>query len=382
MRIVDLFSGAGGLTFGFFYSLVDGQFLQNPNCDIVFANENDTNAAKAFNLNFPNVEMINSDISALKEQVISNLVGSGEIDLIIGGPPCQSFTTIGRRKYDDKAKLYKQYIRMLKIIRPRMFIFENVKGILSMKDGASHSVIDNIVKKFKNIDEEFGYNVDYKILDAVNYSVPQFRERVFIVGIRRDQNLSWVFPENKNATLTIKSAIDDLPALRAGETIDQYIDNPNNDYQRLMRFNSESLTFHYAAPHGEKILTVINNLSQGQGRRDFNRLVDLGVIDEKFRLTSGYDNTYGRLVADKPCTTITHNMSTPSSLRCIHYTQNRALTPREGARIQSFPDWFQFYGTITDVKTQIGNAVPPLLAMALADKAYDVLGGQQDAKLR
>lgn len=107
-------------------------------------------------------------------------------------------------------------------------------------------------------------------------------------------------------------------------------------------------------------------------------MIDKGIIDEKYRLTSGYANTYGRLVANQPSTTITNNLCTPSGLRCIHYGQDRALSPREGARIQSFPDGFQFYGTRTDVTKQIGNAVPPLLAIAVAQKIKATLGENND----
>jgi DNA (cytosine-5)-methyltransferase 1 len=377
VKIVDLFSGAGGLTFGFYYSLKDGKFIKNENCEIVFANEKDPSAAKAFSLNFPDIKMLNYDIKALKENTVNALIGSEDIDLIVGGPPCQSFTTIGKRKYDDRARLYQEYIRMLKIIRPRMFIFENVKGILSMKDGANHSVMDRIVTKFKKINNDLGYHVVHRTLNAVEYGVPQYRERVFMVGIRKDQNISWTFPVGDKEKLTIKEAIDDIPPLKQGETKTDYIIAARNNYQILMRGSNKLLTFHRAALHSEKIQTVIDNISEGEGRFDFNQLVDQGLVHEKYRLTSGYKNTYARLVSTQPCTTITHNMSTPSSLRCIHYSQNRSLTPREGARLQSCPDWFQFYGTITNVKTQIGNAVPPLLAIALQESAQKALMGRQ-----
>jgi len=373
MRIVDLFSGVGGMTFGFYYSLKNGMFVKNKNCEIVFANEKNVNAAKAFSINFPGVEMLNCDIKTLKEQTISNLIGTKEIDLIIGGPPCQSFSTIGVRKYDDKAKLYKQYIRMLGIIRPKMFIFENVKGILSMKDNNNNSVMDMITREFEHISDNFGYHVLHHVLNAVNYGIPQYRERVFIVGIRNDINLRWSPPESNGTQLTIKDAINDLPTLKQGETKTIYEKEASNNYQNLMRYSNKSLTYHSAVLHGDKINTVIKNVAQGEGRHNFNQLIDKGVIDERYRLTSGYNNTYGRLVAKKPSTTITHNMSTPSGLRCIHYGQNRALTPREGARIQSFPDWFQFSGTKTEVRTQIGNAVPPLLAILLCEQTNKAL---------
>ena len=141
-----------------------------------------------------------------------------------------------------------------------------------------------------------------------------------------------------------------------------------------MRGANTELTQHFCGIYGDKIRTVIENIAQGQGKDDFNALIDEGKIRADYRLTSGYRNTYGRLVANRPSTTITNNMCTPSGLRCIHYAQNRALSPREGARIQSFPDWFKFFGTRTDITKQIGNAVPPLLAIAMARKIHLTLG--------
>ncbi len=377
MRVVDLFSGAGGLTFGFWYRQENGGFVRNNNWDIIFANEYDSAAAHAFSLNYPTINMINEDIHKLTSEQIHELIGDEEIDLIIGGPPCQSYSYVGKRKYDDKAKLYNEYYRVLSIIQPRMFLFENVTGILSMKDEEDNLVIDNIEAMFARINDHLGYNITYQTLDAVDFGVPQHRERVFIIGIRDDLNIRWDFDDlvRENYVLTIQDAISDLPDVNPGEDIQQY-DNymqPVNDFQRLMRGNNQTITAHFCAVYGDKIQTVINNVPEGEGRAYINNLVDNGVLPEEYRLTSGYKNTYGRLWHDRPCTTITNNMSTPSGLRCIHYRQNRALTPREGARIQSFPDWFQFYGVKTSIKSQIGNAVPPLLAMKLAEQLEIVL---------
>ena len=142
-----------------------------------------------------------------------------------------------------------------------------------------------------------------------------------------------------------------------------------------MRDGSKKITCHFCGEYGDKIRTVIKNVKQGEGKDDFNRLVDQGAIDKKYKLTSGYPNTYGRLIESQPSTTITNNLATPSGLRCIHYAQDRALTPREGARIQSFPDWFSFEGDKVHLTTQIGNAVPPLLAIELAKQIDRALRG-------
>ncbi len=377
MRIVDLFSGAGGLTFGFYYNKENNRFVRNENCNIIFANEYDCAAADSFRINFPDINMLNQDVKELTEEQVRGLIGEEEVDLIIGGPPCQSYSTIGRRVYDDKAKLYNEYYRMLSIIRPRMFLFENVKGMLSMKDEEGNLVIDNIQNMFANINEELGYNIVYDTIDAVDYGVPQHRERVFIIGIRDDLDIEWDFNdlEMEPVQLTLEEAISDLPHIASGEDIHVYGNElPENDYQRLMRGDNTELSAHFLAVYGDKIQTIMNNVIPGEGKDYINRLVDQGILGEQYRLTSGYKNTYGRLYANQPCTTITNNMSTPSGLRCIHYEQNRALTPREGARVQSFPDWFQFTGNKREIKTQIGNAVPPLLAMKFAERLEEILG--------
>lgn len=407
MRIIDLFSGAGGLTFGFYYRIRNNTFVRNRKNSFVFANEFDSHAAKAFSANYPDITMLNKDIKSLTENEIRELIGEESVDLIIGGPPCQSFSTVGQRIYDEKAMLYEEYLRILSIVRPKMFLFENVKGILSMRetfyktdedgnilytttknketgrerkkpiiDHYGRHVMDIIQEKFANITEDFGYNIVKETLNAVDFGVPENRERVFIVGIRKDLNIQWKFPSPKGTDkLTIKEAISDLPSVCENENVTQYIVQPKNTYQELMRHGSHNITHHYCGEYGEKIRTVIENVKQGQGKNDFNKLIEKGLIDEKYKLTSGYANTYGRLIEDQPCTTITNNMSTPSGLRCIHYEQNRALTPREGARIQSFPDWFQFVGDKSNVTTQIGNAVPPLLAIALAKQIDSALKG-------
>ena len=322
--------------------------------------------------------------------------------MIIGGPPCQSFSTVGQRNYDEKAQLYTEYLRVLKIARPKMFLFENVRGILSMReifykrdaagnilyelkdvegresltprkkpiiDHYGKSVMEILNDQFSNLGNGLGYNIWTERLNAMDYGVPENRERVFIVGIRNDLNLKWNCPpKEKSAHLTIKDAISDLPEVLEGQSISSYQQLPQNKYQELMRHGSNELTQHFCGCYSEKIRAVIQHVKQGEGKNEFNALVDSGKIDKSYRLTSGYANTYGRLIADQPSPTITNNLTTVSSLRCIHYSQNRALTPREGARIQSFPDWYKFEGFKSDVCTQIGNAVPPLLALRLASQ--------------
>ena len=370
MNIVDLFTGIGGLTFGFYYKKKANRFVKNKKNHFLFANEIDTETSDMFVENFPDIDMVNKNIKEIKEKEIKKIIENKKVDLIIGGPPCQSFSTIGKRIYDDRAKLYNEYFRILSIIKPKAFLFENVKGILSMKDTKGLLVIDIIKEKFNRL----GYKIYCEVLNAVDYGIPQNRERVFIVGIRKDLQVEWKFPKPiKDNKLTIKDAIGDLPVVKEGCCINYYKKEPHNDYQELMRKNSKELTNHFCGTYGEKIRIVIKSVKQGEGKNDFNDLVDKGKISKKYRLTSGYANTYGRLCENLPSTTITNNLASPSSLRCIHYSQNRALTPREGARIQSFPDWFKFSEGRGMASRQIGNAVPPLLAMTLAREFEKIL---------
>lgn len=134
MRIVDLFSGAGGLTFGFYYRIKKNTFVRNRKNSFIFANEFDSHAARAFSLNYPDIKMLAQDIKTIGEVSIRNMIGNDPVDLIIGGPPCQSFSTVGQCVYDEKAMMYEEYFRILSIVRPKMFLFENVKGILSMRE--------------------------------------------------------------------------------------------------------------------------------------------------------------------------------------------------------------------------------------------------------
>ena len=402
MRVVDLFSGAGGLTFGFYYNLINGQFVRRDNVEFVFANEFAPQAVTAFRKNYgDNIPMIAGDICNITNEEIEERMAGEEVDVIIGGPPCQSFSTIGQRKYDERAKLSHQYLRILEKIMPKMFLFENVKGLLSMreiyyktdengnivyKDVEKHRGDKKFIRKEPEVDhygdlvmnvltrefDRIGYRIYPNVAVASNFGVPQNRERVVIIGVRKDLNIEWKeLDDQVERLLTIEEAISDLPPVGEGEHVAEYSVPPMNEYQRLMRGNCERLTQHFCGIYGDKIRTVIKNVAEGEGRNEFNEKVDKGLIDKKYYLTSGFGNTYGRLKRNEPSTTITNNLATPSGLRCIHYEQDRALTPREGARIQSFPDWYEFEGNRTDVARQVGNAVPPLMAIAFANKIIE-----------
>ena len=355
IRVVDLFSGVGGLSYGFY---------KNPMFEIVFANEIDPDMAKAYKLNHPDVEVLNQDIQLitkdyLNEQNITN------IDLVVGGPPCQSYSTVGKRIMDDRANLFYQYYRMLKILDPKMFIYENVSGLLSMNKG-------ELFPEIKELFSSLGYKVKHKILNSADYGVPQERQRVIIVGSKVDNDFN--YPEirfSRNGEfglekyLTVEQALSDLPELVSGQEIDSYSSRPKNDYQKLMRKNSKKTLKHHSSPkNNDNLIKLMQALPDGGTKKD---------LPEELRPKSGYGNTYAKLWWKRPATTITRNFGTPSSSRCIHPTQSRALSTREGARLQSFPDDFQFYGSRSKMNLQIGNAVPPLLSVYLAESVLKTL---------
>lgn len=379
INVVDLFSGAGGLTFGFQKSIVNNTFVDRDDFTINFANEFDKNAAEAFRRNYPTVPMVEGDIADLNADSLIDLgLDIKDVDLVIGGPPCQSFSTVGKRQYDNRAKMYREYRRLLSFLQPKMFVFENVYGLLTMKNDQNGPVIRNVKESFQNLSsfgDVKGYNIHIARLNAKDYGVPQNRERVFLIGIRNDLELKseWFFPApvTLENPITLREAISDLPNLGNNETANNYNEGALTEYQRLMRGKSTILTNHTSRNHGKRLREIMAALEEGQGKNDINQMVEEGVLPKDLYLTSGYANTYGRLWWDRPSTTITNNLSTPSSLRCIHPEQDRALTAREGARLQSFPDNYHFVGGLQAVNMQIGNAVPPILSIHLANRIKD-----------
>lgn len=376
INVVDLFSGAGGLTFGFQYKTYGNKFVRNRKFNILFANEYNHEAAEAFRFNFPDIPLLECDVATITQELLDHhQIDISNVDLVIGGPPCQSYSTVGRRQFDQRAKMYTEYRRLLAILQPKMFIYENVLGLLSMRTDGGLPVIDDIYQMFDTlaVPGTIGYNIKHQVLNAQTFGVPQSRQRVFIVGIRKDIDVEWNYPAPiydgvRRPFLTVEDAISDLPELGPGEEAEVYVRPPQNKYQQLMRFRSEVLYNHKAGVPTLKIQTIINTLREGDGKETINELVAAGVLGQECFLTSGYPNTYGRLWWKRPSTTITNSLGTPSALRCIHPKQNRALTTREGARLQSFPDSFRFIGTKSERNSQVGNAVPPLLAMHLAKR--------------
>ncbi|MBU1289957.1 DNA cytosine methyltransferase [Patescibacteria group bacterium] len=370
IKIIDLFSGVGGLSYG---------FARDDNFEIVAANEILENMAKAYLLNHPGVKVYVDDIKNFNAKIIKGdlRIKTGKIDIIVGGPPCQAYSTVGKRLINDsRGKLFQEYYRVLKEFNPKFFLFENVKGLLSMQGG-------ELLKTIMSLFESLGYETQYKVLNAADYGAPQIRERVIIIGSKLKTKFQYpkpthydskekqsLFNDNLLPYLTLEDAISDLPFIKAGEEIFEYISEPKNDFQKIMRENvQEKLMDHNAPKNNERLIKIMELLPDGGTPED---------LPKELRPTSGFKNTYCRLWWKRPSTTITRNLGTPSSSRCIHPKAPRPLTTREGARIQCFPDDYQFYGSRGDRNLQIGNAVPTFLSVALAKS---ILNNFQTEKL-
>ncbi len=354
-NIVDLFAGVGGLSYG---------FSKLPQFNIVAANEIEKDISIAYKLNHPNVEMLNCNINNLTEDILEKALKGQKVDIVVGGPPCQSYSTLGKRKNDERANLFMQYKRVLKILQPKAFVFENVVGILSMNKG----------KLFKQIQAEFeelGYVLKHEVLDAVDFGVPQHRERVILVGFKGKNDFVYPTPTHGvglKPYVTLKDAIGDLPVLKSGERKKNYDTGITNEFLGFVRDRGISVVEEHIAPkNGEHLIKIMQTLKDGQSKDD---------LPEDIRPKSGYGNTYAKLWWNKPSTTITRNFACPSSSRCIHPRDSRSMSIREGARLQSFPDDYKFYGSDGMKRLEIGNAVPPLLSVAIAKQMLEALKHQ------
>ena len=368
-NVIDLFCGTGGFAQGF--------VNYNGSFKLVYAVDIDKSSAATAKANHQECIVEENDIRGVSLETIGESLGN--VDVIIGGPPCQGFSSLrpfrSSSSDDDRNDLYMEFSSFVEFFRPKVVVMENVVGLLTHDSG---NTLDKILNRFSSID----YNVDWRILNAANFGVPQKRERFVMIAARDNRSLA--FPEPTHffsgkvighrdkerhissdsslpKALSVNDAVSDLPQLDRGEQITEYDKNPVNAYQRDRRLNSDKLTLHKAANHSDKMMEVIKH-SGG----------NINCIP-KYLITSGFSSCYSRLDSDEPSTTITVKFQSPASNKCIHPTQNRTITPREAARIQSFDDSFKFSGSLTQVSSQIGNAVPPLLGRSIAKTIVSML---------
>lgn len=336
MRVIDLFCGCGGLSYGF----------ERAGCEIVLGIDNNLSALETFMYNHNNSEMICEDITQIDYNKIKKIVGDDHIDIVVGGPPCQGMSISGPRNFNDpRNKLYLSYIRLVKEIQPSAFVIENVPGLVGLFNG---QIKDNIVKSFTDL----GYTVKYQILCASDYGVPQNRNRVIFIGMK---NKEYVFPKKMKKRVTCEMALSDLPTLEFDLGTDDmaYLSPPKNDYQKLMRNRSKSIRNHIATNHNERTKHIISLVPNGGNYKD---------LPEEYKDSRNFHVAWTRFDKDAPAPTID-----TGHRHHFHYKYNRVPTVRECARLQSFPDDFVFMGCRTEQFKQVGNAVPPLLAQTIAD---------------
>lgn len=344
-KTIDLFCGAGGFSLGF----------ERAGFKTELAIDKWEPAINTFNYNRENKVGLNIDIYEYDNERLEKFIEEHEIDGIIGGPPCQGFSMVGTRDADDdRNNLYLQYVRFVDVVKPKFFILENVKGLLTLKDGFFKK---DIINRFTDL----GYNVNFKMLLASDYGVAQNRHRVFFVGLRKDifGDAFFEFPEgNPLNSVSTSEALSDLPSLDNGDNSEVYKTEPQNEYQRIMRENSNKITNNDITNHTEQTKNIIAMVPDGGNIKD---------LPEEYYKVRNYSSAFKRMNSKKPSTTIDCGHR-----NYFHYKENRVPTVRESARIQSFPDDYFFTGNKTSQYTQVGNAVPVKLAeiIALQIKKY------------
>lgn len=345
--VVDLFCGCGGLSKGF----------SSAGYNVLLGIDHWEDALCTYSKNHPDTKILLEDLSELMPDSPKVGLQIGDVDVIIGGPPCQGFSVAGKHIIDDERnKLYKSFVRFVANYQPKAFVMENVPQILTIGNGA---IKQEILKDF----ESLGYIVAIKVLCAADYGVPQNRRRAFFVGLK---NETFQFPRKTQKNhITVSEAISDLPE-ESVEDGDAYSALPLSDYQRLMRLNSKGIYNHSATVHTVKTKKIIAMVPDGGNYLD---------LPKHLHNTRKVNIAWTRMNSQKPCFTIDtgHNHH-------FHYKYNRVPTARESARIQSFPDNFVFYSGKTSQLKQIGNAVPPLLAEAVARQLLTYLNNEIRSK--
>ncbi len=322
---IDLFSGAGGFSLGF----------EKAGFENLFSIDVEPRFCETYRFNFPEHLLIEDNIAKLSEDKISEIIQGKTIDVVIGGPPCQGFSIAGNigRKFTEDARnqLFREFARVVNITKPKYFVMENVARLFTHNKGETKQEIIDLFEKM-------GYAVESKILNSADYGVAQVRKRVIFIGNKMSKNI--VFPpKNIEKHVTVKEVLNAYPILKSGE--------------------SSTVPNHFAMKHSEQMLHKMSFVKDGGSRAD---------IPEIVRPQSGDVRKYIRYKSDEPSVCVTGDMR-----KIFHYSQNRALTVRELAQLQSFPDDFIFKGNAISQQQQVGNSVPPLMAEAIASSILKMI---------
>ncbi len=364
MKIIDLFAGCGGLSIGFMQA----------GFEILKAVEFDEMIAQTYINNHPDVPVIIDDIRNID---VENVFELGDAEVIVGGPPCQGFSMAGARIRngfidDPRNYLFKHYFNIVKTVKPKVFVMENVKGIATMQNGA---IFREIIKNFGDTELLDGdkYNIFHTVIKASDYGIPQTRERMIIIGV-----LNKEFDGNKIFELTKQRIAKDNVDFFSETTVWDAISNltnvmPNDtgiiakpettsNYQQYLEGDQKNIYNHIATKHSKLAKDRMKKICEGE---NFTKLEE--------DIKSVHSGSYGRLERVGQAPTITTRFDTPSGGKFIHPNHDRTITPREAARIQSFPDDYVFYGSKSSICKQIGNAVPPKCAYFLAEVVKEIL---------
>lgn len=375
MKSLDLFAGAGGMTLGF----------KNAGIQSIGAIEVDRFAAETFKHNFPDIPMYNRDIYSFSNEEIYELFSG--VDIIMGGPPCQGFSVAGPTQYgiiDKRNTLIMEFFRFIDVLRPKYCVLENVKGILSGKMNSSQKAMSVYIDALT----EIGYKSKIYLLQAADFGVPQFRERVVVISSIDESFLPESIIGNYHGEenwIKVKDVFGDLPIVNAGEGSNEivpYAALPQSSYQEYMRVDSKGVTNHVAMKHTKRLIERFESIPQGGSLLDApSELGQRQRNGDKLDVKKRYKTNNQRLHPERVSYIVTASFQSTF----VHPYLNRNLTAREGARLQSFPDSFFFCGPRTLMSksllirenrideiglsqyNQIGNAVPPRMAEGIAD---------------
>lgn len=344
--MIDLFAGVGGMSLGF----------TQAGFEVVYANEYDKQIAESFRKNHPGTIVDDRDIRDINFKETFGQF-KGQIDVITGGPPCQGFSQKGKRigLDDERNFMFLSFFEVVEEVEPEFVVIENVPNILTAVAGHFKS---EVVEKF----HQLGYSVDFKVLKAENFGVPQARRRAIFLA--RRGGVAPKILESNGLVVHVREAIGDLPILDSGQgsEVSDYLAEPFSEFQFEMRGKSSTLHNHVATKHSPIALGRLRLIQVGDTK---------DVLPEEHRTKSIHSGTWTRIPNDGFARTITTRFDTPSSGQFTLEDQDRCLTVREAARLQSFPDDFIFFGTKSSQMLQVGNAVPPRLAKAIAQMILD-----------
>ncbi len=347
MKIIDLFCGAGGLSLGF----------EQSGFKVISAIDNCKSSIETFNKNHPEKPGKCIEVSEFNKKELSRILVNEKITGVIGGPPCQGFSSARLSDYkneitklnEKRNKLYIDFFNCVKISKPDFFLIENVKGMAKLNDGA---FLKDIEQRFGKL----GYSIYPSILNASEYGVPQRRERVFIVGMLKE---GFVFPQKDFELISSSDAISDLPSKPSNEYVSKLRSNPKNDYQKRLRGNITCVYNHQVTNHTEQTINIISQVPDGG---------NIKSLPEKYWKVRRFNKAFQRMNSKEPSLTID-----TGHRNYFHYKENRIPTVRECARLQSFPDSFKFKGNKSEQYRQVGNAVPPILSFKIASEIKKVL---------